>query len=48
MIHDSPVLTVVIFCNNNYAVTEVVAPTDPQIVEHGLTEGYTLPLYQTE
>lgn len=46
-IHISPTITTEVVCNNNYDITEVTAPTTPQLMEHGTTAGFVIGIYES-
>lgn len=44
----SPTLTLTLYCANNYDITEVAAPTNPQFIKHAdASLGFMLPTYVT-
>jgi hypothetical protein len=46
MTHLSATITLTLYCNNDYTVSQVTTPTDPQFVPHeDTTVGYILPAY---
>ena len=48
MTHLSPLVTTTVSCGDQYAITEVSAPTNPQFVQHdGAVYGFTLPTFQS-
>lgn len=47
MTHLSPTVTMTVFCNNNYVITEQAAPpNNPAYIAHApITDGFVLPTY---